>query len=139
MDLVDAQQARRVLDRIVGYKISPLLWAKVKRGLSAGRVQSVALRIIADREEEINAFIPEEYWTLDADLKVKGERKLLTAKFYGTEKSKMTISSKEELDEIMKEVENAEYSVADIKKENVPRRHRYRLQPVRCSRKHPRH
>ena len=116
MDLVDAQQARRVLDRIVGYKISPLLWAKVKRGLSAGRVQSVALRIIADREEEINAFIPEEYWTLDADLKVNGERKLLTAKFYGTEKSKMTISSKEELDEIMKEVENAEYSVADIKK-----------------------
>lgn len=116
MDLVDAQQARRVLDRIVGYKISPLLWAKVKRGLSAGRVQSVALRIIADREEEINAFIPEEYWTLDADLKVKGERKLLTAKFYGTEKSKMTISSREELDEIMKEVENVEYSVADIKK-----------------------
>lgn len=116
MDLVDAQQARRVLDRIVGYKISPLLWAKVKRGLSAGRVQSVALRIIADREEEINAFIPEEYWTLDADLKVKGERKLLTAKFYGTEKSKMTISSREELDEIMKEVEKAEYSVADIKK-----------------------
>lgn len=86
MDLVDAQQARRVLDRIVGYKISPLLWAKVKRGLSAGRVQSVALRIIADREEEIDAFIPEEYWTLDANLKVKGERKLLTAKFYGTEK-----------------------------------------------------
>ena len=116
MDLVDAQQARRVLDRIVGYKISPLLWAKVKRGLSAGRVQSVALRIIAYREEEINAFIPEEYWTLDADLKVKGERKLLTAKFYGTEKNKMTISSREELDEIMKEVENAEYSVADIKK-----------------------
>lgn len=116
MDLVDAQQARRVLDRIVGYKISPLLWAKVKRGLSAGRVQSVALRIIADREEEINAFIPEEYWTLDADLKVKGERKLLTAKFYGTEKNKMTISSREELDELMKEVENAEYSVADIKK-----------------------
>ena len=116
MDLVDAQQARRVLDRIVGYKISPLLWAKVKRGLSAGRVQSVALRIIADREEEIDAFIPEEYWTLDANLKVKGERKLLTAKFYGTEKNKVTISSKEELDAIVKEVENADYSVADIKK-----------------------
>ena len=113
MDLVDAQQA---LDRIVGYKISPLLWAKVKRGLSAGRVQSVALRIIADREEEIDAFIPEEYWTLDANLKVKGERKLLTAKFYGTEKNKVTISSKEELDAIVKEVENADYSVADIKK-----------------------
>ena len=116
LDLVNAQQARRILDRLVGYKLSPFLWKKVRRGLSAGRVQSVALRIIADREEEINAFIPEEYWTLDADLKVKGERKLLTAKFYGTEKSKMTISSKEELDEIMKEVENAEYSVADIKK-----------------------
>lgn len=103
MDLVDAQQARRVLDRIVGYNISPLLMAKVKRGLSAGRVQSVALRIIADREEEIDAFIPEEYWTLDANLKVKGERKLLTAKFYGTEKNKVTISSKEELDAIVKE------------------------------------
>ena len=116
MDLVDAQQARRVLDRIVGYKISPLLWAKVKRGLSAGRVQSVALRIIADREEEINAFIPEEYWSLDVNLKVEGERKLLNAKFYGTEKEKVVISSKEQLDQILKEVENVEYSVADIKK-----------------------
>ena len=77
MDLVDAQQARRVLDRIVGYKISPVLWAKVKRGLSAGRVQSVALRIIADREDEIAAFIPEEYWSLDANFKVKGEKKPL--------------------------------------------------------------
>ena len=116
MDLVDAQQARRVLDRIVGYRISPLLWAKVKRGLSAGRVQSVALRIIADREEEINVFIPEEYWTLDANLKVEGEKKLLTAKFYGTEKKKMTIRSKEELEQILKEVDQADYSVADIKK-----------------------
>ena len=116
MDLVDAQQARRVLDRIVGYRISPLLWARVKRGLSAGRVQSVALRIIADREEEINAFIPEEYWTLDANLKVEGEKKLLTAKFYGTEKKKMTIRSKEELEQILKEVDQADYSVADIKK-----------------------
>ena len=87
MDLVDAQQARRELDRMVGYKISPLLWAKVKRGLSAGRVQSVALRIVADREAEIDAFIPEEYWSLDAQLKVKGEKRPLTAKFYGTEKS----------------------------------------------------
>ena len=84
MDLVDAQQARRMLDRMVGYRISPLLWAKVKRGLSAGRVQSVALRIICDREEEINAFIPEEYWTIEADFNVKGERKPLHAKFYGT-------------------------------------------------------
>ena len=97
MNLVDAQQARRALDRIVGYKISPLLWAKVKRGLSAGRVQSVALRIIADREEEINAFIPEEYWTLDAKIKVEGERKPLLAKFYGTDGKKIVIHSKEEL------------------------------------------
>ena len=91
MNLVDAQQARRVLDRMVGYRISPLLWAKVKRGLSAGSVQSVALRLVADREEEINAFIPEEYWTLDAILNVKGEKRPLTAKFYGTGTKKMTI------------------------------------------------
>ncbi|MEZ3487023.1 MAG: type I DNA topoisomerase [Lachnospiraceae bacterium] len=116
MDLVDAQQARRILDRVVGYRISPLLWAKVKRGLSAGRVQSVALRIIADREEEINAFIPEEYWTLEANLKVEGEKRTLTARFYGTEKKKMTIHSKEELDGILKEVEAAEYTIEDIRK-----------------------
>ena len=116
MDLVDAQQARRALDRIVGYEISPLLWAKVKRGLSAGRVQSVALRIIADREDEINAFIPEEYWTLEAILNVKGEKKPLRAKFYGTEKEKMTIHSKEELDKILKDLEHASYSVEEVKK-----------------------
>ena len=115
MDLVDAQQARRVLDRVVGYRISPLLWTKVKRGLSAGRVQSVALRIIADREEEINAFIPEEYWTLDVNLKVEGEKKPLTAKFYGTDK-KMTIRSKEELDAILSEIESEEYTIDDIRK-----------------------
>lgn len=116
MDLVDAQQARRVLDRVVGYRISPLLWAKVKRGLSAGRVQSVALRIIADREAEIDAFIPEEYWTLDAELNVKGERKPLIAKFYGTEKEKMTIESKEHLNKILKEIDGADYEVSEIKK-----------------------
>ena len=116
MDLVDAQQARRVLDRVVGYRISPLLWAKVKRGLSAGRVQSVALRIIADREAEIDAFIPEEYWSLEAELKVKGERKPLIAKFYGTEKEKMTIESKEQLEQIMKDLDGAEYKVDEIKK-----------------------
>lgn len=116
MDLVDAQQARRVLDRMVGYRISPLLWAKVKRGLSAGRVQSVALRLIADREAEIDAFIPEEYWTLDAILKVKGEKRPLTAKFYGTEKQKKIIGSKEELDQIIKAVEAEDYKIADIKK-----------------------
>ena len=116
MDLVDAQQARRVLDRVVGYRISPLLWAKVKRGLSAGRVQSVALRIIAEREAEIDAFIPEEYWTLDAELNVKGERKPLIAKFYGTEKEKMTIESKEHLNKILKELDGADYEVSEIKK-----------------------
>lgn len=116
MDLVDAQQARRILDRMVGYRISPLLWAKVKRGLSAGRVQSVALRIIADREAEIDAFIPREYWSLDALLCVKGEKRPLTAKFYGTEKQKMEIHSREELDQILKEVEQEQYHIIDIKK-----------------------
>lgn len=115
MNLVDAQQARRVLDRIVGYQISPLLWAKVKRGLSAGRVQSVALRIIAEREEEIAAFIPEEYWTIDASLRIPGEKRLLTAKFHGTDKKKLTIGSEEELNQILSQIEHAEYHVADIK------------------------
>ena len=116
MNLVDAQQARRALDRVVGYRISPLLWAKVKRGLSAGRVQSVALRIIADREEEINAFIPEEYWSLDACLKVKGERKPLTAKFYGTADEKMTIHSEKEVNQILAELEHEDYYVENVKK-----------------------
>lgn len=116
MNLVDAQQARRALDRMVGYRISPLLWAKVKRGLSAGRVQSVALRIIADREAEIDAFIPEEYWTLDVILKVKGERRALTAKFYGTDQNKMSISSKEEMDKITAAIEDAQFQITDIKK-----------------------
>ena len=115
MDLVDAQQARRCLDRMVGYKISPVLWAKVKRGLSAGRVQSVALRIICDREEEINEFIPEEYWTLDASLSIAGERKPLVAKYYGTVEEKKTISSKEELEQIKKALEGAEYKVTSVK------------------------
>ena len=116
MDLVDAQQARRVLDRIVGYKISPVLWAKVKRGLSAGRVQSVALRIIADREDEIASFIPEEYWSLDANFKVKGEKKPLTAKFYGTKDEKITIHNEEELHKILADLEDAEYKVVDVKR-----------------------
>lgn len=115
MNLVDAQQARRVLDRMVGYRISPLLWAKIKRGLSAGRVQSVALRIICDREEEINAFIPEEYWSLDVNLKVKGEKKPITAKYYGTGKQKASITSGEQADQIQKELEQAQYHVSEIK------------------------
>lgn len=116
MDLVDAQQARRMLDRMVGYRISPLLWAKVKRGLSAGRVQSVALRIICDREDEINAFIPEEYWTLDVNLKVKGEKKPLTAKYYGTVEGKTTIGAKKQADDIMEELKGASYHVTEVKK-----------------------
>ena len=116
MNLVDAQQARRILDRIVGYKISPLLWAKVKRGLSAGRVQSVALRIIADREEEINAFIPEEYWTLEAQLRAPGEKKSVTARFYGTAGEKKTITSKEEMEKVLADLEDARYCVEEVKK-----------------------
>ena len=115
MDLVDAQQARRMLDRMVGYKISPLLWQKVKRGLSAGRVQSVVLRLIGDREDEINAFIPDEYWSLDAHLKVSGERKMLEAKFYGTEEEKVTIHSRTEMEKIRGEVEKEEFLVKEIK------------------------
>lgn len=116
MDLVDAQQTRRMLDRMVGYEISPVLWAKVKRGLSAGRVQSVALRIIGDREEEINNFIPEEYWSLDAEFSVEGERKPLTAKFYGNKNKRLAIHSREELDKILKELDGVEYRVAEVKK-----------------------
>ena len=115
MDLVDAQQARRMLDRMVGYKISPLLWQKVKRGLSAGRVQSVVLRLIGDREDEINAFIPDEYWSLDAHLKVSGERKMLEAKFYGTEEEKVTIHSRTEMEKIREEIEKEEFLVKEIK------------------------
>ena len=109
MDLVDAQQARRALDRMVGYKISPLLWGKVKRGLSAGRVQSVALRIIADREEEIEAFVSEEYWSLDAFLNVEGEKKPLVAKYHGN------IHSQEKMDKLLKSLENETFVVDDIK------------------------
>ena len=112
MNLVDAQQARRVLDRMVGYKISPILWAKIKRGLSAGRVQSVALRLICDRENEINAFIPEEYWTLEAQLKADGMNKMFAAKYAGE------VSSKEELEAVMEKLEHAEFYVKDVKKSN---------------------
>lgn len=115
MNLVDAQQARRILDRMVGYMISPLLWAKVKRGLSAGRVQSVALRMICDREEEINAFIPEEYWNLEAALKQEGSRKTLTAKFYGDKSGRIAIGNKEELDRILQGLENQSYVVEEVK------------------------
>lgn len=116
MDLVDAQQARRMLDRMVGYRISPLLWAKVKRGLSAGRVQSVALRIICDREEEINEFIPEEYWTLDAAFEIPGEKKLLKAKYYGEGDQKKVLKNEEEVNAVKKACEHASFAVTDVKK-----------------------
>ena len=116
MDLVNAQQVRRILDRMVGYKISPLLWAKIKRGLSAGRVQSVALRLIADREDEINAFLPEEYWTLGADLSVAGTKKLCEAHLHSKNGEKIEIHSEKEMDQILKELEGAVYTVSDVKK-----------------------
>lgn len=116
MNLVDAQQTRRILDRMVGYEISPVLWAKVKRGLSAGRVQSVALRIICDREEEINAFIPEEYWSLDAALSIEGEKKPLIAKFHGDESGKLTISSEAEMKRITEEIGKEAFQVLEVKK-----------------------
>ena len=116
MDLVDAQQARRMLDRMVGYRISPLLWAKVKRGLSAGRVQSVALRIVCDREEEINAFIPEEYWSLEASLLPEGEKKPIIAKLMDKNGEKIEITSKEQMDAVLAELKDKDFNVTDIKK-----------------------
>lgn len=116
MNLVDAQQSRRILDRMVGYSISPLLWKKIKRGLSAGRVQSVALRIICDREEEINAFIPEEYWSLDAIINIAGEKKNITAKFYKDENGKTEIKSEKEVQAILKELKGKEFVVDSVKK-----------------------
>lgn len=116
MNLVDAQQARRVLDRVVGYGISPLLWAKIKRGLSAGRVQSVALRMICDRENEIDAFIPEEYWTMEASLNIKGEKKPLVAKFYGDRNGKIDIKNAAQMQKILNEVKNSGFSIESVKK-----------------------
>ena len=116
MDLVDAQQARRVMDRIVGYSISPLLWAKVKRGLSAGRVQSVALRIICDREKLINDFIPEEYWSLDALLLPDKEKKPLTFHFYGNaDGKKMALKSASDVDKVLNGLKGAKFGVKEIK------------------------
>lgn len=117
MDLVDAQQARREVDRIVGYKISPLLWKKVKKGLSAGRVQSVALSLICDREEEIENFVPKEYWTIDAEFKA-AKNKTVKAKFYGKDKKKIELENSKQVDEVLSAVENAEFKVASVKRGN---------------------
>ena len=116
MNLVDAQQARRALDRLVGYGISPILWEKVKRGLSAGRVQSVALRMICERDAQIDAFIPEEYWSLDAEVHIKGEKKPIIAKFFGDQNQKIDIHTKEELDRILAKIEGQTMSIDSIRK-----------------------
>lgn len=116
VNLVDAQQARRVLDRIVGYKISPLLWKKVRRGLSAGRVQSVAVKLIVDREEEIDNFKPEEYWNIFVDLEEERSKKQFEAKFYGKDNKKQEIHNKQEVDEILEAIKSANYIVDEVKK-----------------------
>ena len=116
MDMVDAQQTRRILDRMVGYRISPLLWNKIKRGLSAGRVQSVALRIIADREDEINAFVPEEYWSLEASLRPEGAKKSITAQFYGIGSEKVALENEEMTEQIRSALEQASFRVSSVKK-----------------------
>ena len=116
MDLTDAQQARRVLDRIVGYKISPVLWKKVQKGLSAGRVQSVAVRLIVEREEEIENFKPEEYWNIYAKLKEPKSKKSFQAKFYGKNNEKIDIHSENEVNQILSDIEKAKYTVEEIKK-----------------------
>ncbi len=115
VNLVDAQQARRVLDRIVGYKISPVLWKKVKRGLSAGRVQSVAVKLIVEREEEIEKFIPEEYWNIYVELKDKESKKQFEAKFFGKDGKKIELHKKQEVDEILSKIENAKFIVTEVK------------------------
>ena len=115
LNLVNAQQTRRILDRIVGYKLSPFLWTHVKSGLSAGRVQSVATRILAEREEEIRAFVPSEYWTLDATFETAGGEKL-TTHFYGTDKKKIKPESREKIDEILSDLAGVGYAVSDVKK-----------------------
>lgn len=116
MDLTDAQQARRVLDRIVGYKISPVLWKKVQKGLSAGRVQSVAVRLIVEREEEIENFKPEEYWNIYAKLKEPKSKKSFQAKLYGKNNEKIDIHSENEVNQILSDIEKAKYTVEEIKK-----------------------
>ena len=115
MDLTDAQQARRVLDRVVGYKISPVLWKKVQKGLSAGRVQSVAVKLVVDREEEIEKFVPEEYWNIYAKLQDKNTKKSFQAKFYGKDDKKLDIHSEEEVKQIIDDIEKAKYIVEEVK------------------------
>ena len=127
MNLVDAQQTRRILDRMVGYQISPLLWEKVKRGLSAGRVQSVALRMIGDREDEINSFIPQEYWTLDASLNVKGSTRPLVAHYYGSigedgKAVRTELQTREETMRIVDGLEGGTFSISEVRRSERTRK-----------------
>ena len=133
MDLVNAQQARRILDRLVGYKISPILWKKVKKGLSAGRVQSVVVKIILDRENEISAFVPEEYWTITARLAIKGSA--FEAKFTQLNGAKKELTNEQEVNEILEAIRDASFQVSEVKSESVSAIRLHRLQRVPCSRK----
>ena len=121
MDLVDAQQARRILDRIVGYKLSPLLWSKIRRGLSAGRVQSAVTRMVVDREQEIRAFEPKEYWLLDAELRPEGQKAAFTARFYGTEKKKLDLPDRASVDKVMNAVKGSPFTVGSVKRQDKSR------------------
>ena len=127
IDLVNAQQARRILDRIVGYKLSPFLWKKVKRGLSAGRVQSVAVRMIVDRENEIKNFVPKEYWSIDAKFTAPSSRKVFAAKLANIDGKKAELENKDQTDSILKRLENAQYIVTDVKKRVTKSSRRLRL------------
>ena len=120
MDLVDAQQARRILDRIVGYQLSPLLWKKVRRGLSAGRVQSVATRLVVEREQEIRAFVPEEYWSLDVELSCIGKPGHFTAHYYG-ESKKRTLKNEQETDAVIADVTGKRFTVKTVKQTDKKR------------------
>lgn len=135
-NLVDAQQARRILDRIVGYQLSPLLWKKIRRGLSAGRVQSVATRLVVEREQEIEAFVPKEYWTIDVLLRCLNKPGSFTAHYYGEEK-KRELHSEAEADEVLRDIAGQEFTIAGIKRTESAARRRRRSSPPRCSRRPP--
>ena len=120
-DLVNAQQTRRILDRIVGYKLSPLLWKKIRRGLSAGRVQSVASRMVTDRENEIREFIPEEYWLLNVDLQLRDSPGVFTAAFYGTERKKLELSNSDEVETVINAIKSAPFSVRSVNRSDKKR------------------
>ena len=134
-DLVNAQQARRILDRIVGYKISPLLWRKVRKGLSAGRVQSVAARLVCDREEEIENFKPEEYWTITAMLHKKKSTRSFEAKFFGRGDQKIELKNEEQVRDILNQLEGKEFIVQCVKYGEKKKRLLLRSRPAHCSRK----